>query len=70
MYCQTIDILVTNQITFSIKHFLKELYVAVMLAEYELFWYLRVIKLVVIKNNYLFRLSSNSDWRFPGSRLS
>lgn len=37
IYCQPIDILVTNQTTFPIKHFLKELYVAAMLAKYELF---------------------------------
>ena len=37
IYRWPIDILVTNQITLSIKHFLKELYVAVMLAKYELF---------------------------------
>lgn len=37
IYCWLIDTLVTNQVTSSIKYFLKELYVAVILAKYELF---------------------------------
>lgn len=52
---------------FSIKHFLKELYVIAILAKYKLFQYLRVIKLLVIKNNYLFRLPSASDGQLPAS---